>query len=205
MKHIVFDLGAVVVRWRPEVLLSQVLPHRAPTPADAGPLVQGFFQNYSGDWGEFDRGTVEVPDLVQRIARRLDLSPDEVQRVVDAVPDELQPLPDTVALIERLCRPDRRLYYLSNMPAPYADHLERVNPFSRWFVDGVFSSRVKLIKPDPAIFELAARRFDVPPAELLFIDDSLRNVEAAKAAGWQAVQFVNAPRLEADLLAGHWL
>jgi len=53
---LVFDLGAVVFRWRPEVLLSQVLPHRAPTPAEAGPLVAAFFEEYSGDWGEFDCG-----------------------------------------------------------------------------------------------------------------------------------------------------
>jgi putative hydrolase of the HAD superfamily len=201
VKAIVFDLGAVVVRWRPAVLLSSVLPHRAPTPEAAEPLVREFFQDYQGDWGEFDRGTVSVPELVQRMSERLGLAPGEVQRVVDAVPDELQPLPDTVDLIERLRAGGHRLYFLSNMPAPYADHLERALPFARWFDGGVFSSRVQRIKPDPAIFRLLAEAQDLSPAQTLFIDDSLRNVEAARALGWHAHHFVGAPALAAELRA----
>jgi putative hydrolase of the HAD superfamily len=202
---IVFDLGAVVFRWRPDVLLSTVLPHRAPTPDAAMPLVKEVFQGYAGDWGEFDRGTVDVPELVQRIAARTGLTPDEVLRVVQAAPDELQPLPHTVALIERLKADGHALYFLSNMPRPYAQHLETAHPFYDWFRDGVFSSRVQLIKPDPAIFELAREKLGLDPAQTLFIDDSPPNVVAARAAGWQALRFTNAGALEADLRAGGWL
>jgi putative hydrolase of the HAD superfamily len=202
---IVFDLGAVVFRWRPQVLLSSVLPHRAPTPADADPLVDAFFESYAGDWGEFDRGTVGVPELVQRIAARTGLPPQEVERVVHAVPDELQPLPGTVALIERLKADGHALYFLSNMPLPYAQHLETVHPFYDWFRDGVFSSRVQLIKPDPAIFELAREKLNLDPAQTLFIDDSAPNVRAAREAGWSGLRFTDAQALEADLRAGGWL
>ncbi|MEW6703563.1 MAG: HAD family phosphatase [Pseudomonadota bacterium] len=202
---IVFDLGAVVFRWRPEVLLSSVLPQRASTPADAAPLVDAFFQAYTGDWGEFDRGTIGVPELVQRIAARTGLAPQEVEQVVWAVPQELQPLPQTVRLIERLKADGHALYFLSNMPLPYAQHLETANPFYDWFRDGVFSSRVKLIKPDPAIFELARERLGLDPAQTLFIDDSPPNVRAAREAGWSALRFTSADALEADLVAGGWL
>ncbi|TIP34807.1 MAG: HAD family phosphatase, partial [Mesorhizobium sp.] len=37
------------------------------------------------------------------------------------------------------------------------------------------------------------------PSASLFIDDSQKNVEGAKAAGWQAVLFTDAPTLKADL------
>lgn len=201
MTAIVFDLGAVVVRWRPAVLLSSVLPHRAPTPEAAEPLVQAVFQDYRGDWGEFDRGTVGVPELVERIASRTGLAPDEVLRIVEAVPAELAPLPGTVALIERLRAAGQRLYFLSNMPAPYADHLEAMHPFPRWFDGGVFSARVKLIKPDPAIFVHLADQHRLAPERTLFIDDSPRNVEAARALGWHAHHFVDPAALEADLTA----
>jgi len=202
---VVFDLGAVVFRWRPDVLLSRVLPQRAPTPAAAAPLVQGFFQGYSGDWGDFDRGTVTVPELVQRISSRTGLAPQEVERVVQAGLDELQPLPGTVALIERLKADGHALYFLSNMPQPYAQHLETAHPFYDWFRDGVFSSRVQLLKPDPAIYALAQDRLGLDPAQTLFIDDSPPNVAAARQAGWSALRFTDAAALEAELRAGGWL
>jgi putative hydrolase of the HAD superfamily len=197
---VVFDLGAVVFRWRPAVLLSQVLPHRAPDAARAEALVRAFFQDFDGgDWGAFDRGTISVPELVLRMAERLGLPALDIQRVVDAVPTELQLLPDTFALMRRLRAAGHVLHYLSNMPAPYAEHLERSFPFEQWFDGGVFSSRVQLIKPEPAIYALAQRQFGAAPQELLFIDDSPRNVEAARAAGWQALHFTDGPRLQAEL------
>ena len=85
------------------------------------------------------------------------------------------------------------------MPAPYADHLEATHDFVGWFRDGVFSARVQAIKPERAIFDLAAQRFGVPPAELLFFDDHLPNIVAAQAAGWQAVHFTGVEAAEAAL------
>ena len=70
--------------------------------ASAAQLEREIFEGYGGDWADFDRGCIEVPELVQRIASRTGLAPADVRRVVDAVPGELQPLPDTVALLRRL-------------------------------------------------------------------------------------------------------
>ena len=63
----------------------------------------------------------------------------------------------------------------------------------------MFSSRVKLVKPEPAIFHEAQRRFGAAPGELLFIDDFALNVKAARALGWQALHFLSAEQLEAEL------
>jgi 2-haloacid dehalogenase len=63
------------------------------------------------------------------------------------------------------------------------------------------SGDVKLIKPDVAIYETHARSFDLDPAATIFIDDSVPNVEGAKAAGWQAVHFTGAGKLREDLVA----
>jgi len=129
---------------------------------------------------------------VQRIATRTGLAPSEVRAVVDAVPSELQPMPGTVALLRRIHAQGRRLHFLSNMPAPYADHLERTHDFLRCFESGVVSARVGQIKPEPGIFDTAARLFGAAPAELLFIDDVADNVRAARHAGWQALHFIDA-------------
>jgi len=202
--HFVFDFGRVLFDWQPAALLQRVLPQRVVDETSAAHWVAQVFQQYGGDWGEFDRGTVTPAELVARIAARTGLGPAEVRAVVDAVPQALQPIPASVALLQRLRRPGRAMFYLSNMPAPFADHLERQHAFVRAFDDGVFSARVRLIKPEPAIFALAAARFGVPPAELLFLDDHAPNVAAARAAGWQALAFSDAAQCERDLRHAGW-
>ena len=202
--HFVFDFGRVLFDWQPEALLQRVLPARVVDEASAAHWVAQVFQSYGGDWGEFDRGTVEPDALVQRISQRTGLAPAEVRAVVDAVPASLTPLPASVDLLHRLQQPGRAMFFLSNMPAPYADHLEREHAFVRAFSDGVFSARVQLIKPEPAIFDMASQRFGVAPGELVFFDDHPANVAAARAAGWQALLFSDAAQAEADLRAAGW-
>lgn len=201
MTTVVWDFGGVLFEWQPPRLLARELPGRVQDAETAAHWVREIFQGYGGDWGAFDRGTVTVPELVARIAARTGLAPHEVQAVVDGVPGELQPIAASVALLERLRAAGRRQVFLSNMPAPYADHLEAAHGFIGWFDTGVFSARVQAIKPEPAIFALAAERFSVPPGELLFFDDHAPNVAAARAAGWQAELFTGAEAAEAALVA----
>jgi putative hydrolase of the HAD superfamily len=103
--------------------------------------VEQIFQSYQGDWGDFDSGRVEVPALVARIAARTGLEAAEVQAVVDAAPISLTPLPGTVALLERLKAAGRRLHFLSNMPLPFAEYLERTHPFMPGSMAGVLVAR----------------------------------------------------------------
>lgn len=59
------------------------------------------------------------------------------------------------------------------------------------FDDMVISAEVGLLKPDRRIYELSVRRLGVQPAEAVFIDDMLVNVEGARVAGLCAIQYVN--------------
>lgn len=205
MKKIVFDFAGVLFHWQPHELLQRCLPARATDEASARHWEALIFQGYVGDWGEFDRGTVPTAELVRRITRRTGLSEREVQAVVDAVPAELQPMPHTVALLKRLRDAGHSLYYLSNMPEPYAAHLEREHEFVGWFDAGLFSARVHVNKPEPRIFELAAQRFQAEPSSLVFIDDVPVNVLAARNAGWNALHFQNAADCETQLRAHGWI
>ncbi len=197
--RLVFDLGGVVFRWRPDEFLPRLMPDRAATPEAARAFAKIFFQGFGGDWGEFDRGRLDVDGLATRIAERIDLDPAEARRLIEAIPHELQPLPDTVALLERLHASGRPLYFLSNMPLPYVEHLEATHDVFRHFERGVFSARVGLIKPEPEMFAHAAAAFGVAPADLLLIDDVVANVEAAGRTGWRGLLFVEAIRCAADI------
>jgi HAD superfamily hydrolase (TIGR01509 family) len=186
---LIFDFGVVLFRWRPAALLARVLPARVADEAAALALVDVFFQGYGGDWGRFDRGTISVPELVTSIAGRTGLGEAEVQAVIAAIPDELAPVAESVALVERLHAAGHPLYFLSNMPAPFADHLERSHAFLRRFRDGVFSARVQLCKPEAAVFDHALMRFGLQAREAVFIDDHAANISAAAALGLHTVHF----------------
>lgn len=197
--NIVFDFGGVLFRWQPRAFLARMLPHRAASPEAAEALFHAVFQGYGGEWGEFDRGRIEPGPLAEQIAARTGLPAHELHTVIGGVTGELEPIADSVALLHRLHAAGRPLFYLSNMPEPFAQHLERTHEFLRLFRRGVFSSRVGLIKPERAIFEHAAQQFGIDPAHTLFIDDHGDNVVAARAAGWQALHFTDPAQCEAAL------
>ena len=61
---------------------------------------------------------------------------------------------------------------------------------------------MKMLKPGQEIFREAIRRTGFAPAEILFIDDSPRNVEAAAAAGMRSALYVQGEDLE-ELIEKH--
>jgi putative hydrolase of the HAD superfamily len=199
--NVVFDFGGVVFRWHPPSFLARVWPHRVSDLTAGEAVAAAFFENYSGDWGAFDQGLIDAPTVVRRIAARTGWPEGEVAAVVAAVPDELQALPGTVALIQELKAAGHRLFYLSNMPEPYAEHLERAHPLRQWFEAGVFSGRVKHSKPRAEIYRIAEQHFGLAPQSLLFLDDHPVNITAARARGWQALHFTTAEAARADLVA----
>lgn len=199
--NVVFDFGGVLLRWRPLEFLTRLLPTHTGTPEATEALAANFFQGFGGDWAEFDRGTLDEAPLAARISARTGLGLHDVRRVIDAVPEELQPVPASVALVERLHAAGHALYYLSNMPEPYAVHLEQTHAFVGLFRQGVFSARVQRVKPEPEIFAHAQAAFGIVGEPALFIDDSAHNVSAARAMGWQAMQFRDAVQCESELAA----
>jgi len=192
MLHIVFDFGGVLFRWNPADFLARVWPERAHSPEAAQAVADEFFTAYTGDWGLFDQGLIGAEEVTDRISARTGWPRDEVASAVAQVPQELQLQVGTAALIQDLRRAGHRLFYLSNMPEPYADHLEALHPLTEWFEAGVFSGRDKLSKPSPEVFVAATARYGVAPQDCLLLDDMPANIEAAQAFGWQALLFTDA-------------
>jgi len=204
---IVFDFGGVLFNWQPARLIQSVLPHHAADDEAALALASRVFQSFvpGSDWSEFDRGALAWDEVVGRIAGRTGLPQADVHALMSAIPPHLAPIEATVDWLTRLAQSGRRLHFLSNMPRPYAEFLAREHGFLGLFHSGVFSCDVGQIKPNDDIFETAAQRFGSPPEELVFIDDSIHNVQAAQALGWRAVHFVDAAQCEAELAEKAWL
>ncbi|TXI66911.1 MAG: HAD family phosphatase [Limnohabitans sp.] len=205
-RDVVFDLGGVVFRWEPLVLLQQLFPQRMPDEASARHWAGQIFQTFApeADWALFDLGRIEPEALAQRIARRTGLSEQELQQLIDGIPPHLTPLQGTVDLIHELKAAGHRLYFLSNMPALYADHLQAVHPFFAQFEQGIFSAHVQQIKPLPDIFATAQARWPLREAPV-FIDDVQHNIDAAHRHGWQGIRFETPQQVRAALVAGGYL
>lgn len=71
--------------------------------------------------------------------------------------------------------------------------------FFDWFDGILISSEVKLAKPDPRIYAVMLEQIGEPAERCLFIDDSLKNVEAAKALGFQTIHYTSPEALATTL------
>lgn len=204
---VVFDLGAVLLHWKPIELAMHLLPVHAPNPAAAEALCERIFQGLhpGATWAEFDRGSVEAGPLADLLAAQSGVDAAELLGFIHAIPDHLHTKGDTAALLPRLQAQGHRLVYLSNMPSPYADRLVAERDFFDHFEDGIFSARVGLVKPEHGIYALAEQQFGLSPAHTLFIDDNAHNILTARSRGWQAVQFLDAAQCERDLTSLGWL
>ena len=200
IRGVVFDVGNVLYGWDPDSFLVRQI-------ADDDARLRFIEDTDLWNWHEtldggrpFDAAAAELsekfPDYAQVISAWGD-------RFGETITD---PVPGVHALVEALAAKAVPLYAITNFSADFwAPFHERERGFFRHFRDIVVSGEVKLLKPDPAIYYLALDRFGLKPAEALFIDDRLINVEGAQAVGMQAHLFTDAADLRRRLEAEHLL
>ncbi|WP_309083670.1 HAD family phosphatase [Chelativorans sp.] len=193
IRHIVFDIGKVLVHYDPEIPFSRIIPDEAER--------RWFFQNVcTHEWNlEQDRGR----GWPEAEAALIALHPDHEENIrafrrhwhemVSHAYD------DSVAVLESLIDAGHDVTMLTNFAADTFAEARKRFPFLNRPRGVTVSGEVGLIKPDRAIYDLHAGTFGLEPSGTLFIDDSAPNVAGAEAAGWRAVQFVNAGKLREDL------
>ncbi len=108
---------------------------------------------------------------------------------------------DSVALMEQLIDAGHDVTLLTNFAADTFIEARTRFPFLERPRGITVSGEIRAIKPDRAIYDHHVTAFGLEPSATLFIDDSQKNVDGAKAAGWQAVLFTDAPTLRRDLAA----
>lgn len=102
----------------------------------------------------------------------------------------------TVALIEDLAAAGQPLALLSNAPDDLSRAISGL-PVAAHFGHLIFSSELKLAKPDPECYNRALAILGASANDVIFIDDRSENVVAAAALGLQSVHFTSADEARA--------
>lgn len=98
-------------------------------------------------------------------------------------------------------RPGLRTGILSNSFVGAREREQQLYGFADHTDVLIYSHEVGLLKPDPAVYELACRLLDVPPSEVVLVDDSPGATEGARAAGWRPVLFQDTAQVIAEVTA----
>ncbi len=192
---IVFDIGNVLIEWDPRHLYRRIFA----TPDE----IEHFLATIcTSAWNlEIDRGrpfAEAVAELVARFPQH-----ETAIRAFDERWGEMVPglIPGTLALMERLEARGAPLYAITNFSAEKFAEARLRFPFLDRFRGVIVSAHERLLKPDPAIFELLLSRYGLKAKECLFIDDSAANVAGARDVGMAAHHFKDAAGLEQALIA----
>jgi len=194
MKAVVFDIGNVLVRWEPQRAFAPALGSVEATDAFLA-RTDFMARNLRADAGE------SFADMAAELA-----DPDDRALFANYVGNYSRTVPEAIegswALLERLRARGLQIHAITNWSAETWPHGVAVHPrLETAFGVTVISGHERILKPDPRIFALLCNRTGLDAADCLFIDDSQKNVEGARAAGMQAEHFTTPPALEAALTA----
>jgi putative hydrolase of the HAD superfamily len=182
LSHVVFDFGAVLA-WPPSSSACARLSQISGIPRD---ILLG---RYYAERAAYDKDEIAPSDYWRGIARGYPAESDEnlLSRLAEAdVQAWSEPNHATVGWLPVLKRAGYSLGLLSNMPGPFWDTLVSRTEWLHHFDHCLISGKVRLSKPDPAIFSLLVRTLGCDPGDILFLDDSPKNVAAATAYGVRA-------------------
>jgi 2-haloacid dehalogenase len=191
---IIFDLGGVLIDWNPRHLYRKIFKTEEE--------VTWFLENIcTPDWNEEQDAGRSFEEATQELALRFPDYREPISAWYDRWQETISgPVHETVEILKAIKETGRyRLYALTNWSAetfPWA--LENFE-FLHWFEGIVVSGVEKTRKPFPEFYHRLFERYQVEPSQALFIDDSLRNVEAAHRLGLTTIHFQSPSQLREEL------
>jgi 2-haloacid dehalogenase len=192
---VVFDLGGVLIDWNPRHLYRGLF-------ADEAAMERFLAEVCTPAWNHaMDAGRPVAEAIGELVVAHPDQA--ELIRAWHARWAEMLggTYEDVVAIMRELRAGGVRVYALSNWSAETFEETRSHFPFLAEFDGILISGEIKAAKPDPVVFRTLLDRFGLEPGRTVFLDDTPKNVVAARAAGIDAILFESAARLRSDLAA----
>ena len=191
--NIIFDIGNVLTDFRWKEFLQDKGFNDAMIDRIAKASVM------SPVWNELDRGEWSEEKL---IAEFIKLDPgieEELHLAYDNVTGMVKRRDYAVPWIKELKSKGYHVYYLSNFSYKAYMECREALDFIPYTDGGILSYQDKVIKPDEKIYKLLLSRFSLRAEESVFLDDTLRNVEAAQRLGFYGICFQTKEQAETEL------
>ena len=178
LKNIVFDLGNVLVKFDSNELIYSFFN-------EGQEEVKSFY--FDSLWDEYDQGLYSVEEMIEKGVKQFPELELNIKELMYHWTEFVIPLKDNVAYIKDLKRFGYKVYILSNIPEDDTKYLRSCGVFDN--IDGgVFSYEYKKIKPDPEIFHILLKKYDLKASECLSLDDRKDNVVAASNLGFETIE-----------------
>ncbi|HNA56229.1 MAG TPA: HAD family phosphatase [Anaerolineales bacterium] len=189
----IFDFGNVFVKWDIHALYNRFFPNPQ--------AVDSFLEEIRfHEWNAHQDAGRPFKDGIAILSEKYPHYADLIQAYDTHWEDSITDMyHGTVEILRRLKGEGWPIYLLSNFSAEKFPLMRERYEFLNLFDDMIISGEHKLIKPDPAIFQLTLERIDRKASECLFIDDSLANIETARNMGFHTIHFQSPEQLERDL------
>ena len=179
---IIFDIGKVLIDFDFEEFVRRYVDSDK-----ADRVTKAMWGN--PDWIELDRGVLPVEDVLQKFIAQAPDCEWEIRRVFSQLGNIPQLKDTTIPMIRELKKRGHRVFFLSNFFEFLLHAAPEALRFTRETDGGIFSCNEKIVKPDPAIYELICERYCIEKENAVFIDDSPKNVRGAENVGIRAILF----------------
>lgn len=193
-KTIIFDLGGVLIDWNPKYLYRKII--------DDEKQIDWFLENICDmHWNEQqDAGRSLMEGTIEKIKKHPDQA-EKIKAYYERWSEMLGgPIEGTVSILRQLKESeDYRLYALTNWSAETFPIAQERYDFLQWFKGIVVSGVEKMRKPQAEFYQLILDRYNINASDSLFIDDNMRNVQAAEALGIDSIHYLSSKQLRKEL------
>ena len=181
---IILDMGNVLLEWNKDKILKAV----AKTQKDYLILDKAIFQ--SGLWERLDLGTLTREELLDKVLSMIgDCYQKKVEEVIWNWPAYIDIYMEVFPLLTGLKEKGHRIFVLSNTSPVFYELLKDQLYLLNGILDGfVLSCDIKVIKPDRKMFEEILHKYQLDPANCVFLDDIVDNTKMAETLGIKAYQ-----------------
>lgn len=194
INNIIFDLGGVLIDWNPAYVFDALIPDETKR--------KHFFDNIcTSEWNEEQ----DAGRLIKEATDELVAQHPEWKEYIEAYYGRWEemlggPITETVEIFKQLKQTNHyKFYALTNWSAELFPVALKRYDFLHWFDGRLVSGEEKMRKPFPEFYQLILDRFKLNKDETIFIDDNLRNVEAAESFGIKSIRFTTPAQLKEKL------
>ncbi|MFB6290319.1 MAG: HAD family hydrolase [Candidatus Bipolaricaulia bacterium] len=147
----------------------------------------------------FNRGQITPEEFYRKATNMLKLEDISFDKFLEIWSNIFQRSKEVWQLISALKHKGVSLYLLSNTDKVHFEHLENKYQLSQLFDAFILSFKTGKVKPEPKIFREAIEKINLPPKDLIFIDDTKENVVSACNLNLNSIHFKTPGKLKKDL------